>query len=889
MIGALLKKVVGTKNERELRRIMPIVERINALEPQVVALPDHRLRAKTWEFKERIERGEALDELLPEAFAVVREAARRTLGERPFDVQLIGGIVLHEGKIAEMATGEGKTLVATMPAYLNALLGRGVHIVTVNDYLAKRDAEWMGVIYRFLGLEVGVIVHDMEDPERKRAYQADITYGTNNEFGFDYLRDNMKFSLEDCVQRELFYAIVDEVDSILIDEARTPLIISGPAEESTEKYYHINRIIPYLKREVHFTVDEKTHTVALTEEGVAKVEELLGVDNLYDPRHIDLVHHVSQALRAHHLFKRDRDYVVKDGKVIIVDEFTGRLMPGRRWSDGLHQAIEAKEGVRIESENQTLATITFQNYFRMYKKLAGMTGTADTEAVEFKKIYDLDVVVIPTNRPLIRTNYPDVIYKTEKEKFQAVVREIEELHKKGRPVLVGTVSIEKSERLSQMLKRRGIPHHVLNAKHHAKEAEIIAQAGRLRAVTISTNMAGRGTDILLGGNPKFLAKKMAGDGADEKEFQEAYKRALEITNREKEEVVKLGGLHVIGTERHESRRIDNQLRGRAGRQGDPGSSRFYLSLEDDLLRIFGSDRISRIMDKLGVDDGEPIEHPLVTKAIESAQKRVEAHNFEIRKHLLEYDDVMNQQREVVYSMRKQILKGEGLRELVLEMIEDVVEGLMETYTDPKSYPEEWDLEGLKEAFKRQFSFHLELEQQELLKMKQEELREALLERAKAFYEEKERLLGPELMRDLEKFLLLQTLDSHWKDHLLNIDYLKEGIGLRGYAQKDPLVEYKREGYEMFVQMLQRVKEDATAKLFAVEVAKEEEVPPLERALGQRVFLIHGGAPPPPPAPTAEEVTRPRPRTPVRRKGRKIGRNDPCPCGSGKKYKHCCGR
>jgi len=889
MIGALLKKVVGTKNERELRRIMPIVERINALEPQVVALPDHRLRAKTWEFKERIERGEALDELLPEAFAVVREAARRTLGERPFDVQLIGGIVLHEGKIAEMATGEGKTLVATMPAYLNALLGRGVHIVTVNDYLAKRDAEWMGVIYRFLGLEVGVIVHDMEDPERKRAYQADITYGTNNEFGFDYLRDNMKFSLEDCVQRELFYAIVDEVDSILIDEARTPLIISGPAEESTEKYYHINRIIPYLKREVHFTVDEKTHTVALTEEGVAKVEELLGVDNLYDARHIDLVHHVSQALRAHHLFKRDRDYVVKDGKVIIVDEFTGRLMPGRRWSDGLHQAIEAKEGVRIESENQTLATITFQNYFRMYKKLAGMTGTADTEAVEFKKIYDLDVVVIPTNRPLIRTNYPDVIYKTEKEKFQAVVREIEELHKKGRPVLVGTVSIEKSERLSQMLKRRGVPHHVLNAKHHAKEAEIIAQAGRLRAVTISTNMAGRGTDILLGGNPKFLAKKMAGDGADEKEFQEAYKRALEITNREKEEVVKLGGLHVIGTERHESRRIDNQLRGRAGRQGDPGSSRFYLSLEDDLLRIFGSDRISRIMDKLGVDDGEPIEHPLVTKAIESAQKRVEAHNFEIRKHLLEYDDVMNQQREVVYSMRKQILKGEGLRELVLEMIEDVVEGLMETYTDPKSYPEEWDLEGLKEAFKRQFSFHLELEQQELLKMKQEELREALLERAKAFYEEKERLLGPELMRDLEKFLLLQTLDSHWKDHLLNIDYLKEGIGLRGYAQKDPLVEYKREGYEMFVQMLQRVKEDATAKLFAVEVAKEEEVPPLERALGQRVFLIHGGAPPPPPAPTAEEVTMPRPRTPVRRKGRKIGRNDPCPCGSGKKYKHCCGR
>ncbi len=888
MIGSLLKKVVGTKNERELRRIKPIVERINALEPQMMALPDHRLRAKTGEFKERIERGESLDELLPEAFAVVREVARRTLGERPFDVQLIGGIVLHEGKIAEMATGEGKTLVATMPAYLNALLGRGVHIVTVNDYLARRDAEWMGAIYRFLGLEVGVIVHDMDDDERKRSYQADITYGTNNEFGFDYLRDNMKFSLEDCVQRELFYAIVDEVDSILIDEARTPLIISGPAEESTEKYYHINRIIPHLKKDVHFTVDEKAHTVALTEEGVARVEELLGVDNLYDPRHIDLIHHVHQALRAHHLFKRDRDYVVKDGKVIIVDEFTGRLMPGRRWSDGLHQAIEAKEGVRIESENQTLATITFQNYFRMYKKLAGMTGTADTEAVEFKKIYNLDVVVIPTNRPLIRTNYPDVIYKTEKEKFQAVVREIEELHKKGRPVLVGTVSIEKSERLSQMLKRRGIPHHVLNAKHHAKEAEIIAQAGRLGAVTISTNMAGRGTDILLGGNPKFLAKKMVGEGADEKEYQEAYKKALEITNREKEEVVKLGGLHVIGTERHESRRIDNQLRGRAGRQGDPGSSRFYLSLEDDLLRIFGSDRISRIMDKLGVDDGEPIEHPLVTKAIESAQKRVEAHNFEIRKHLLEYDDVMNQQREVVYSLRRQILKGEGLRELVLEMIEEVVDGLIEAYTDPKSYPEEWDLEGLKEAFRRQFSFPLELGE-EVLQMKQEELRQLLLQKARAFYEEKERMLGPELMRDLEKFLLLQTIDSHWKDHLLNIDYLKEGIGLRGYAQKDPLVEYKREGYQMFVEMLQRAKEDAVSKLFAVQVAKEEEVPPLERALGQRVFLIHGGAPPPPAAPTAEEVTRPQRRTPVRRKGRKIGRNDPCPCGSGKKYKHCCGR
>ena len=888
MVGNLIKKIVGSKNERELRRIQPIVERINSLEPRMMALSDHELRAKTGEFKERVQRGEGLDELLPEAFAVVREVARRTLGERHFDVQLIGGIVLHEGKIAEMATGEGKTLVATLPAYLNALLGRGVHIVTVNDYLARRDAEWMGVIYRFLGLDVGVITHDMEDYERKKAYAADITYGTNNEFGFDYLRDNMKFSLEDCVQRELFYAIVDEVDSILIDEARTPLIISGPSEESTEKYYHINRIIPHLKRDRHFTVDEKANTVVLTEEGVAKVEELLKIENLYDPRHIDILHHVNQALRAHHLFKKDVDYVVKDGKVIIVDEFTGRLMPGRRWSDGLHQAIEAKEGVRIERENQTLATITFQNYFRMYKKLAGMTGTADTEAVEFKKIYDLDVVVIPTNRPLIRTNYPDVIYKTEREKFEAVVREIEELHRKGRPVLVGTVSIEKSERLSRMLKRRGIPHHVLNAKHHEREAEIIAQAGRLGAVTISTNMAGRGTDILLGGNPKFLAKKMAGDGSNEEEFQEAYKKALEITSREKEEVVRLGGLHVIGTERHESRRIDNQLRGRAGRQGDPGSSRFYLSLEDDLLRIFGSDRIAGIMDKLGMKEGEPIEHSLVTKAIENAQKRVEAHNFEIRKHLLEYDDVMNQQREVVYSLRKRILAGEGLREMVMEMIEEVLDDLIDRYTDPKSYPEEWDLEGLKEAFKRTFSFEPKLPE-EIKDLKQEGLRELLLDQAREFYEEKEGTMGPEVMREVEKFLLLQSLDSHWKDHLLNIDHLKEGIGLRGYAQKDPLIEYKKEGYEMFLEMLFEVKEDAVRKLFTVQIAPEEEVPTLEEFRTPELFLLRGGLDflparevPPPPPPEGKPV-------PYRRTGRKIGRNEPCPCGSGKKYKHCCGR
>lgn len=883
MVGGLLKKIFGTKNERELKKLIPIVERINSLEPQMMKLPDYRLKAKTAEFKERIERGESLDSLLPEAYAVVREVARRTLGERPFDVQLMGAIVLHQGKIAEMATGEGKTLVATMPAYLNALLGKGVHIVTVNDYLARRDAEWMGVIYRFLGLEVGVITHDMDDRERKKSYLADITYGTNNEFGFDYLRDNLKFSIEDCVQRGHFYAIIDEVDSILIDEARTPLIISGPAEESTEKYYHINRIIPYLKKDIHFTIDEKSRTVALTEEGVSRVEELLGVDNLYDPRHIDLVHHVHQALKAHYLFKRDRDYVVKDGKVIIVDEFTGRLMPGRRWSDGLHQAIEAKEGVPIERENQTLATITFQNYFRMYKKLAGMTGTADTEALEFKKIYNLDVVVIPTNRPLIRTNYPDVIFKTEREKFEAVVKEIEELHKIGRPVLVGTTSIEKSERLSQMLKRRGIPHHVLNAKHHEKEAEIIAQAGRFGAVTISTNMAGRGTDILLGGNPKFLAKKMVGEGADEKAYQEAYKEALKITQKEKELVVKLGGLHVIGTERHESRRIDNQLRGRAGRQGDPGSSRFYLSLEDDLLRIFGGERLKRLMEKLGVKDGEPITHPLISKAIENAQKRVELHNFEIRKHLLEYDNVMNQQREVVYSLRRRIMKGEGLKELVMQMVDEVVEEMVNNYIDPKASPEEWDWEGLREAFKNLFFFPLEIDH--MPKAKPEELVRLISAHAKTFYEEKERLIGEDLMREIERYLLLHTLDSHWKEHLLNLDHLREGIGLWGYAQKDPLVQYKKEGYAMFLEMIERFKEDSLRKLYAVRISQKDAAPSLERTPSvnlhaTRAFFSPHEVQMSPQVPT---------RSPQKRKTPKVGRNAPCPCGSGKKYKYCCGR
>ena len=647
MIGSLIKKIVGSKNERELRRIQPLVDKISQLEPNISPLSDDQLQAKTSEFKGRVERGESIEEILPEAFAVVRETAKRTLGERHYDVQLIGGIVLHEGKIAEMATGEGKTLVSTLPAYLNALKGEGVHIVTVNDYLAKRDSEWMGVIYQFLGLSVGVILHELNDQERKKAYHCDITYGTNNEFGFDYLRDNMKFTLEDYVQRDLNYAIVDEVDSILIDEARTPLIISGPAEESTDKYYKINRIIPSLRQGKDYQLEEKSHTAFLTEEGVAHVEQLIHVENLYDPRNIETLHHVNQALRAHTLFRKDVDYMVKDGQVIIVDEFTGRLMPGRRWSDGLHQAVEAKENVKIENENQTLATITFQNYFRMYKKLAGMTGTADTEAAEFRKIYNLDVMVIPTNMPLMRTNYPDVIYKTEDEKFRAVVGEIKELYQSGRPVLVGTISIEKSERLSQLLKKQGVPHNVLNAKHHEREAEIIAQAGRAGAETISTNMAGRGTDILLGGNPKFLAKTLVDEKPTEEAVQKAYEKALAIVKEEKEKVIQVGGLHVLGTERHEARRIDNQLRGRSGRQGDPGSSRFYLSLEDDLLRIFGSERISNIMDRLGIEEDQPIEHGLVTKAIESAQRKVEAHNFEIRKHLLEYDNVMNKQREVI--------------------------------------------------------------------------------------------------------------------------------------------------------------------------------------------------------------------------------------------------
>ncbi len=882
MFGSFIKKIVGSKNERELRRIQPFVEKINQLEPTISPLSDGQLQAKTFELKERMERGEPLDEILSEAFAVVRETAKRTLGERHYDVQLIGGIVLHEGKISEMATGEGKTLVATLPAYLNALTGEGVHIVTVNDYLAKRDSEWMGVIYRFLGLSVGVILHELNDLERKKAYGSDITYGTNNEFGFDYLRDNMKFSLDDYVQRNLNYAIVDEVDSILIDEARTPLIISGPAEESTDKYYKINRIIPSLKQGKDYQLEEKSHTAFLTEEGVAHVEKLLHVENLYDPRNIETLHHVNQALRAHTLFKRDVDYMVKEGQVIIVDEFTGRLMPGRRWSDGLHQAVEAKENVKIENENQTLATITFQNYFRMYKKLAGMTGTADTEAAEFRKIYNLDVTVIPTNMPLMRTNYPDVIYKTEGEKFRAVVNEIKELYQSGRPVLVGTISIEKSEKLSQLLKKQGVPHNVLNAKHHEREAEIIAQAGRAGAVTISTNMAGRGTDILLGGNPKFLAKSMVEEEPTEEAMQKAFQKVLAIAQQEKEKVIQSGGLHVLGTERHEARRIDNQLRGRSGRQGDPGSSRFYLSLEDDLLRIFGSERISSIMDRLGIEEDQPIEHGLVTKAIESAQRKVEAHNFEIRKHLLDYDNVMNQQREVIYSQRREVLASEDLKDTVMGMVEDQAEGLVDFYTDEKTHPEDWDWKALQDAAYKQFSFKWSAPSFEEDGIRRDQLEAMIFEKAKDVYQKKEEEFGIPMLRYLEKVIMLQSIDYHWKDHLLAIDQLKEGIGLRGYGQKDPRIEYQKEAYQMFLEMLDRIKKDTVEKLFAIQIAKEQEVKEVKMERKQTFVMSRGES-----MQGGGGKTEDGKGVTVRRDGKKVGRNDPCPCGSGKKYKRCC--
>jgi len=820
-------------NAKEIKKLSKYVDQINALEESMKALSDEALRAKTEEFKDRLQQGETLDDILCEAFAVVREASVRTLGMRHFDVQLMGGIVLHQGRIAEMKTGEGKTLVATLAAYLNSLEGKGVHIVTVNDYLAKRDAQWMGQIYEFLGLKVGVIVHGLDAAERREAYASDITYGTNNEFGFDYLRDNMAITKDQLVQRELNYAIVDEVDSILIDEARTPLIISGQADKPTELYYTVAKVIPRLKNEEDYSVDEKANVVTLTEEGVAKVERMLGVSNLYDDENIELSHHVNQALRAHVLMKRDRDYVVKDGQVIIVDEFTGRMMFGRRFSEGLHQAIEAKEGVKIERESQTLATITFQNYFRMYNKLAGMTGTAATEEQEFRKIYGLSVVEIPTNEPMIRVDYPDIVYRTEKGKFEAVVEEIVERHSKGQPVLVGTISIEKSEMLSNMLKKRGIPHQVLNAKYHEQEAEIVARAGEKGTVTIATNMAGRGTDIVLG-----------------------------------EGVRELGGLHIIGTERHESRRIDNQLRGRAGRQGDPGSSRFYVSLEDDLMRLFGSENIMGILDKVGMDDSMPIEHSMVSRSIESAQKRVESKNFDIRKHVLEYDDVMNQQREVIYEQRRQVLEGESLKDTIIDMIKTLVDNTMKIYTSHSPYPEEWDLESMLDYSEQLFLPVHDLTPEKLLSMSKEEVREALLNSALEYYQRREEELGPEIMRQLERFIMLKVVDQKWMDHLDAMDQLRQGIGLRAYGQQDPLVQYKFEGYQMFNDMIASIQEDTVRLVLRANVVQERRETP------RNLVENRGG----------EEATR---REPVR--SSKVGRNDACPCGSGKKYKKCCGR
>ncbi|MFW6159892.1 MAG: preprotein translocase subunit SecA [Acidobacteriota bacterium] len=826
----LTRKIFGTKNERDLKKLEPYVTAINELEPEIKKLSNAQLRAKTAEFKEKLTQGASLEDLLEEAFAVVREAARRSINMRHFDVQLMGGVVLHRGKIAEMKTGEGKTLVATLPAYLNALQGKGVHIVTVNDYLAKRDTEWMGPVYNFLGMEVGAIQHEMGDLERQEAYKKDITYGTNNEFGFDYLRDNMKFRLDQLVQPHHHYAIVDEVDSILIDEARTPLIISGPTEESTTIYYRVDNLVRRLQKNKHFQVDEKTRTVSLLEEGVAEAEKFLKVSNLYDLAHMDLIHSINQALKAHHLFRKDVDYMVKEGKVIIVDEFTGRLMPGRRYSDGLHQALEAKERVRIEEEYQTLASITFQNYFRMYGKLAGMTGTAATEATEFQSIYKLDVVEIPTNKPLIRREYSDVVYKTAKEKWNEVVEEISENYEKGRPALVGTISIENSELLSSRLRKKGIKHVVLNAKYHEMEAQIIAQAGRIGAVTIATNMAGRGVDILLGGNPEHIAReslKKKGkdpDQIEEEEWQKELTEARKVTQPEHQKVVDMGGLHIIGTERHEARRIDNQLRGRAGRQGDPGSSRFYLSLEDNLMRIFGSDRISGLMSRIGMEEGVPIEHSMVSKAIERAQKQVEAHNFSIRKHLLEYDDVMNKQRETIYRLRRETLEGKDMKKYIKELIETLVDWLLETHTPEEKEPEEWDIEGLKKAVGAQFGFDLNELSIDWETTAYPDLKSTILEALNNIYEKKESFLSPAHMREFERLIMLQIIDSQWKDHLLAMDYLKEGIGLRGYGQRDPLIEYKKESYDMFQSMMDRIEEESIRYLFLLQPVKEEEQP-----------------------------------------------------------------
>jgi preprotein translocase subunit SecA len=1042
-----LGKIVGTKNERELKRLSSRVLEINALEPEMLQLPDSEFAVRSRQLKERLADGATLNDILPEAFALCREAGRRTLNMRHFDMQLLGGMVLHEGKIAEMKTGEGKTLVATLPCYLNALEGKGVHVVTVNDYLAKRDAAWMGPIYRLLGLSVGVIVHDLDDEERRHAYRCDVTYGTNNEFGFDYLRDNMKFDLADYVQRPHHYAIVDEVDSILIDEARTPLIISGSSDESTDKYFRVDKVIPHLVEKTDYEVDEKHRQATLTESGVAKAEKYLGLENLYDPANMEYIHHVYQALKAHTLFKLDRDYVVKDGEVVIVDEFTGRLMPGRRWSDGLHQAVEAKEGVKVESENQTLATVTFQNYFRMYKKLAGMTGTAETEAAEFEKIYNLEIVIVPTNRTLIRHEFPDVVYRTEREKFNAVIEEIKEYHLRGEPVLMGSIAIEKSERLSLALKKagvlparlqelaraaglegpklkiwaehlaqadyqglawltrvgvaastikemlnqgryqalatgtngtrgafleavlkrapRGYPygepprpdesilpdlvalvnrtdlrhlpvldylieircsparlaevvgmkevrHNVLNAKQHEREALIVAQAGRVGAVTVSTNMAGRGTDILLGGNPETMAREefrkapekyreqgvdpepperppegsaqeifdayVAAYSAWRKQWAEFVERFKVVTDKEHASVVALGGLHILGTERHEARRIDNQLRGRAGRQGDPGSSRFYLSLEDDLLRIFAGERISNIMHKLGMEEGVPIESRLISKRIQAAQKAVEAQNFESRKHLLEYDDVMNKQRETIYGLRRQLLEGSDQKEFIQDASDRVLEWLVESFCPKDQHADQWNVNGLRTEMWGRFGIDLKKHDLPLDPKRLEELNSEMKQLVHARYEEREQVWTPERMRLHERMIMLQVVDGQWKDHLLAMDHLKEGIGLRGYGQRDPLVEYKRESFEMFEAMMDRIEDETLRYLFLMRTPEEEEemirqYQQRKRREQREMQMIGAGA--------VEK-----PQQVIRRE--KIGRNDPCPCGSGKKYKKCHG-
>jgi len=951
MLDAVLAKVFGTKNERDIKAMRPIIAAINAYEPEFQKSSDEELAYKTIEFKDRLAGGASLDDILPEAFAVCREAGRRTLNMRHYDVQLIGGVVLHRGKIAEMKTGEGKTLVATLPVYLNALEGKGVHVVTVNDYLAKRDAEWMGRIYKFLGLSVGIIVHELDDQERKASYNCDITYGTNNEFGFDYLRDNMKFRITDCAQRGHHYAIVDEVDSILIDEARTPLIISGPSEESTDKYYRINRIIPRLIRgEViegkepgekyttgDYTVDEKHRSVALTEEGVSKVEKLLGIVNLYDPTSIELNHHVQQGLKANVLFHRDKDYLVQDGQVVIVDEFTGRVMPGRRWSDGLHQAIEAKEGVKIERENQTLATITFQNYFRMFKKLAGMTGTAETEAAEFEKTYKLEVVAIPSNRPMRRLENTDVVYRTEEEKFRNAANEIKQFNDRGQPVLVGTISVEKSEKLSGILKKMGVKHEVLNAKNHEREAFIIAQAGRKAGVTVSTNMAGRGTDILLGGNAEFMAKEafrkqnkdpdalqIAHVGSPERaEWDALYSRYKAETDPEHDEVVNLGGLHVLATERHESRRIDNQLRGRAGRQGDPGSSRFYLSLQDDLMRIFGGERMQNLMLRLGMEEDVPIESRLISKRIAAAQKAVEAQNFAARKHLLEYDDVMNKQRQAVYGMRRHLLEGQDQRGRLHEIIEGIVATYIDLRCPEKEVPSAYDLTGLQTDVLTQFGLKITLA--DLGGLTRSEIENKISDLLKQRYQEKEDLIGPDNLREAERIIMLNVIDNQWKDHLLSMDHLKEGIGLRGYGQKDPLIEYKKESFSLFQDMMDRIEDESIRYLFFLQVSSGSEVG--GDGMQRPILPFAGDEPEEPeedermaePVGVSQEQQRAAQsavadftRTIQRKKDKeladlqfvggssgtvdkkqaistkKAGRNEACPCGSGKKYKKCCG-